>query len=156
MGRKTQAERDTRHTCEKMIAAAFLVSALAMVSSNPMKEMLCPQYTELDHSTFYPNPEDCGSFYMCSAAGTPVLMPCPSGLHWNSSLNVCDWPDRVECEDDSGESSSSEECEEGATNCKLDSSSSEECEEGATNCELDSSSEESEGEDKLLLALRKQ
>merc|ERR1712180_178832 len=120
---------------KKMIAAAFLVSTLAMVSSNPMKEMVCPQYTGLDHPTFYPNPEDCGSFYMCSAAGTPVLMPCPSGLHWNSSLNVCDWPDRVECEDDS-----SEECEEGATNCELDSSSS----------------EETEGEDKLILALRKQ
>merc|ERR1711962_845977 len=135
MGRKTQAERDTRHTSKKMIAAAFLVSTLAMVSSNPMKEMVCPQYTGLDHPTFYPNPEDCGSFYMCSADGTPVLMPCPSGLHWNSNLNVCDWPDRVQCEDES-----SEECEEGATNCELDSSSS----------------EENEGEDKLVLDLRKQ
>merc|ERR1712126_683994 len=104
MGRQTQADIDTSHTIRTMIVSFILVSTLAMVSTIPMKEMVCPEYSALDHPTFYPNPE--------------VLMPCPSGLHWNSSLNVCDWPDRVECEDDSGESSSSEECEEGATNCE--------------------------------------
>merc|ERR1712243_284482 len=111
MGRQTQADIDTSHTSRTMIVAFILASTLAMVSSSPMKEMICPEYSALDHPTFYPNPEDCGSFYMCSTGVTPVLMPCPSGLHWNSSLNVCDWPDRVECEDESGESSSSEECE---------------------------------------------
>merc|ERR1711964_715995 len=100
MGRQTQADIDTSHTSRTMIVAFILVSTLAMVSSSPMKEMICPEYPALDHPTFYPNPEDCGSFYMCSTGVTPVLMPCPSGLHWNSSLNVCDWPDRVECEDD--------------------------------------------------------
>merc|ERR1711872_638127 len=144
MGRQTQANIDTSHTSRTMIVAFILVSSLVIVCSSPMKEMVCPEYSALDHPTFYPNPENCGSFYMCSTGVTPVLMPCPSGLHWNSSLNVCDWPDRVKCEDDSGESSSSEECEEGATNCELDSSSS------------SSSSEESEGEDELVLALRKQ
>merc|ERR1712080_104043 len=102
-------ETDTRHTSGTMFGAVFLISTLAMVSSIPLKEMVCPQYTALDHPTFYPNPEDCGSYYMCDAGGTPVLMPCPSGLYWNSNLNVCDWPSNVECEE-SGESSSSEEC----------------------------------------------
>merc|ERR1712114_130741 len=141
MGTQTRGrhrQTDTRHTSGTMIGAVFLVSTVAMVSSIPMKDMVCPQYTALDHPKFYPNPEDCGSYYMCNTAGTPVLMPCPAGLYWNPNHNVCDWPANVECED----SSSSEECEEGATNCELDSSSS-------------SSEEEEEGEDKLVLALRK-
>merc|ERR1712080_197371 len=142
MGRQTRDRHQTHGGT--MFGAVFLISTLAMVSSIPLKEMVCPQYTALDHPTFYPNPEDCGSYYMCDAGGTPVLMPCPSGLYWNSNLNVCDWPSTVECEE-SGESSSSEECEEGATDCELDSSSS-----------SSSSSEEGEGEDKLVLALRKQ
>lgn len=35
--------------------------------------------------------KDCTVFYMCNW-GTPIEMQCPSGLHVNSNLNVCDWP----------------------------------------------------------------
>merc|ERR1712179_841014 len=113
------------HIQHSMIAAVFLLSALAFAASSPVQSMVCPQYTALDHPTFYPNPEDCGSYYKCNAGGAPVLMPCPPGLYWNTELRVCDWPSNVECEADSGESSSSEECEEGAVDCELDSSSEE-------------------------------
>lgn len=34
-------------------------------------------------------------------------MNCPDGLFWDENLNVCNWPENVECEQ-SGESSSSE------------------------------------------------
>lgn len=44
-----------------------------------------------------PNPEDCGSYYICDW-GTPVYMPCPEGLHFNAELQVCDWPGNAGCE----------------------------------------------------------
>ena len=44
---------------------------------------------------------------MCDAGLNPVLMNCPDGLFWDTNLNVCNWPENVECEQ-SGESSSSE------------------------------------------------
>ena len=78
--------------------------------------LCCPYYSTI---------ADCTSYYMCDAGLNPVLMNCPDGLFWDSNLNVCNWPENVECEQ-SGESSSSEsvECEEGNTECELDSSSS--------------------------------
>merc|ERR1712243_144154 len=70
---------DTSHTSITMIVAFILVS--------PMKEMVCPEYSALDHPTFYPNPEDCGSFYMFST-GTPASM-CVTGLtEWNVRMTL--------------------------------------------------------------------
>ena len=57
--------------------------------------------------TYSPSVSDCGSYYMCDAGLNPVLMNCPDGLFWDENLNVCNWPENVECEQ-SGESSSSE------------------------------------------------
>jgi hypothetical protein len=68
---------------------------------------------------------DCGSYYMCDAGLIPVLMNCPAGLYWDENLNVCNWPQNVECEQ-SGESSSSESS----------SSSSSSSEEGAEEGDL--------------------
>jgi len=44
-----------------------------------------------------PNPDDCGSYYVCDW-GTPVLMTCMQGLHFNAELQVCDWPENAGCE----------------------------------------------------------
>ncbi|XP_023026011.2 uncharacterized protein isoform X2 [Leptinotarsa decemlineata] len=39
---------------------------------------------------------DCTKFCQCSN-GKPYLHECPDGLHFNSILNVCDWPHRAGC-----------------------------------------------------------
>lgn len=39
---------------------------------------------------------NCSQFCQCSN-GIPYLYDCPSGLHFNPSLNVCDWPYRAGC-----------------------------------------------------------
>lgn len=44
----------------------------------------------LTHST------DCGIFFKCNW-GTPIEMNCPSNLHFNPVLNVCDWPANAGC-----------------------------------------------------------
>merc|ERR1719430_1196012 len=49
--------------------------------------------------TTFPDPEDCGRFYMCHNGFVVGHMTCPDGLLWNSDLNHCDWPSNVDCRD---------------------------------------------------------
>lgn len=41
-----------------------------------------------------PNPDDAGSFFHCSH-GVAYLKKCPSILHFNPVLKVCDWPENA-------------------------------------------------------------
>merc|ERR1719350_86227 len=50
--------------------------------------------------TTFPDPEDCGRFYMCHSGFVVGHMTCPDGLLWSSDLNHCDWPSTVDCRDD--------------------------------------------------------
>ncbi|WCD91281.1 hypothetical protein KPP03845_200242 (plasmid) [Streptomyces xanthophaeus] len=40
------------------------------------------------------NPDDAGSFFHCSH-GVAYLKDCPSILHFNPILKVCDWPENA-------------------------------------------------------------
>ncbi|XP_037042207.1 integrin beta-PS-like [Bradysia coprophila] len=49
-----------------------------------------------------PNPADCGSFYLCNPNGVPTLIDCPllpdgNSMVFNPELQVCDWPQNVDC-----------------------------------------------------------
>ena len=59
--------------------------------------LTCPEYADDDNPTFYPNPEDCSSYYKCDSGGVPVKLPCPPNQHWNTRINVCDSPSNVNC-----------------------------------------------------------
>lgn len=43
---------------------------------------------------YYPNPNELTSFCQCSN-GVPYYQPCPAGLNFNPTLNVCDDPQNV-------------------------------------------------------------
>merc|ERR1719430_284006 len=91
----------------------LLTSLLTMVACGPVRTqgLVCPQYKLGDHTLFFSNPDDYGSYYMCDAGGNPILMYCPSGLYWNTNLNVCDGPTNVDSKggsDRSGESDGSD------------------------------------------------
>lgn len=52
----------------------------------------------------YPNALSCDNFIQCmvnadGVTGTPVVMPCPSGLQWNDNEKICDWPSQSTCTD---------------------------------------------------------
>lgn len=55
----------------------------------------CPQANK-EQVTFLTHSEDCTIFYMCNW-GIPLEMKCPDGLHFNATLNVCDWPTNTNC-----------------------------------------------------------
>ncbi|CAG4943337.1 unnamed protein product [Parnassius apollo] len=54
--------------------------------------------------------ENCNQFYKC-CNGKPLTMTCPAGLFYNAYIELCDWPQNVQCGDrvipeDNGESGS--------------------------------------------------
>ena len=60
-------------------------------------DVVCPEAVDVDGlAVFVPHPTDCGLYYQCVGL-QPVLMSCPPGLYWDPSLNVCNWPDNVDC-----------------------------------------------------------
>nr|XP_022901772.1 peritrophin-1-like [Onthophagus taurus] len=51
----------------------------------------CPLINHNDYVDFLTHSHDCTIYYMCDW-GTPIQMTCPDGLHFNPTLNVCDYP----------------------------------------------------------------
>ncbi|XP_046450702.1 chondroitin proteoglycan 2-like [Daphnia pulex] len=45
---------------------------------------------------YFSSPYSCSQFYICQD-GTPILNDCPAGLYYNALLNICDWPNNVDC-----------------------------------------------------------
>jgi len=45
---------------------------------------------------FVPHPHDCTKYYECQG-DWPILMECPAGLYFDPALNVCNWPEEVDC-----------------------------------------------------------
>merc|ERR1719239_856425 len=68
--------------------AIIFLSAAAVVGANPCQN---------DEDVYFPDPEDCGRFYMCVDGSVVGHMSCPDGLLWNTDLLTCDWPRNVEC-----------------------------------------------------------
>ena len=46
-----------------------------------------------------PHETDCSLYYQCVGL-TPVLRECPSGLYFDPILNICNWPQNVDCENE--------------------------------------------------------
>ncbi len=68
----------------------------AMAAVLTLTLSMCPAVDPLDHNVLLPNPADCSSFYSCNN-GVAILMHCPDGLYFNDELEVCDWPQNVNC-----------------------------------------------------------
>lgn len=56
----------------------------------------CPLPDPIDRTIQLPYRDDCTKFCTCSN-GTPYLMSCPAGLHFDTKVSVCNWPWRARC-----------------------------------------------------------
>ena len=63
--------------------------------SNQDFDVVCPGSQD-GYSEFVPHPTDCTLYYQCFGL-TPILMSCPEGLFFDPSVDVCNWPDQVDC-----------------------------------------------------------
>merc|ERR1711953_1464073 len=65
------------------------------VKRNAEFDVVCHESQD-SYAVFVPHPYDCGLYYECVNL-TPMLMSCPSGLYFDSRINVCNWPEFVDC-----------------------------------------------------------
>ena len=78
-----------------------MTSSLIVLADSENSEISaqCPPLNDPDPTSwaiFLPNPEDCGSYYVCNW-GDAILMSCPTGTHFNPSKNVCDRIENAGC-----------------------------------------------------------
>ena len=59
-------------------------------------DVVCHE-SEDGYAVFVPHPYDCSLYYECVDL-TPVLMSCPAGLFFDSRIDVCNWPENVDCD----------------------------------------------------------
>uniref|UniRef100_A0A0P5Y1I5 Brain chitinase and chia n=1 Tax=Daphnia magna TaxID=35525 RepID=A0A0P5Y1I5_9CRUS len=71
--------------------AKATTQATRSTTRKPSGTFTCPRPNGL-----FPDPASCSSFYSCSN-GTPIKMQCGTGLYFNPTLLVCDWPSNVNC-----------------------------------------------------------
>merc|ERR1712029_644362 len=62
----------------------------------PVFDVVCPESQD-GFAVFVPHPTECNLYYECVGL-TPILMSCPGDLYFDPTLNVCNWPDQVDCE----------------------------------------------------------
>ena len=79
-----------------MIFLSLVFSAHCTSLARDAGDVVCSE-SEDGMSVFVPHPTDCGLYYQC-VGNNPVLMSCPDGLFFDPSLNVCNWPEFVDCE----------------------------------------------------------
>jgi len=107
-----------------------------------VEDVVCTESTD-GFPVFIPHPSECNLYYMCAGL-TPVLMSCPGELFFDPSLNVCNWPDQVDCQPQTEEDTTTageESGEEGEESSSEEGSSSSECSSEEGSCS-ESSSEE--------------
>ncbi|XP_031786450.1 uncharacterized protein LOC100680479 [Nasonia vitripennis] len=88
-----------------VVLVLIMVAAFAASAPNQPKKrssaqksgVKCPTPSSLGKDELLPNPHDCATYYQC-AHGTPTLMPCPAGLHFNPREQYCDWPWEAGCD----------------------------------------------------------
>ncbi|KAK7076828.1 hypothetical protein SK128_010476 [Halocaridina rubra] len=73
-----------------------LAKQLTVVTAPPEIAAQCPPFSP-GSSAMIPDPIDCGNFYVCLGTGSAIFQRCPPGLHFNPSLQVCDFPQNVNC-----------------------------------------------------------
>merc|ERR1711963_292471 len=104
MGNSTQSAKETYYTKKYytiMRTSIYYFSLIASTICQPLLpestfNVVCPE-SEDGYSVYIPHPTDCGLYYQC--VGThPSLLSCPDGLYFDTNLNVCNWPQFVDCQ----------------------------------------------------------
>ena len=83
------------------LLSILIVTVLGKSLNRDNFDAICHESQD-GYAVFVPHPFNCSLYFECDGL-TPVLMSCPSGLYFDSSLNVCNWPEYVECEDGQNE-----------------------------------------------------
>nr|CAH0109214.1 unnamed protein product [Daphnia galeata] len=74
----------------------FIVAIVAGVVLGQSPLGTCPESDGLQ-TVYLADSQNCELFYICSG-GTPWQQTCSPGLHWNTVVNTCDYPENAKCQ----------------------------------------------------------
>lgn len=80
---------------------AFLALTYSQTIGPGEPDSRCPPNAPVNPPFHISHPTNCSLFMTC-IGGNAFPQACPSGQHWASSLNRCDWPDVAQCEEGVG------------------------------------------------------
>ena len=101
----TEAVETTTEVVETTTAAvettteAVETTTEAVETTTEAFNVVCPESTD-GFPVFLPYPKDCTKYYECDG-DWPILMDCAPPLYFDAELNVCNWPDQVNCDQSS-------------------------------------------------------
>ena len=80
------------------VMAAFAIVWNVSAEDTYTPPEMCPiDGSDSFYTILLPNPDgNCCTFFECSN-GVPILRYCPTGMGFNSTLGVCDWPQSSDC-----------------------------------------------------------
>jgi len=78
-----------------VITASRIFPAAAVAAADDVAVVECPE-SEDGQAVYLPHPTDCRKFYGCQNH-IPVLMECPPSLYFDPTINVCNFPEMVDC-----------------------------------------------------------
>lgn len=88
------------HTCEDDLqfdASISVCNYKHIVQCVPLPIPPKKTCTELLVGDSYNHPTDCGKYIVCDVNSVAVERDCPTNLHYNAELKVCDWPQDANC-----------------------------------------------------------
>ena len=93
---KSYRSNNINSTMKVLSLPTFSALLLFLGVSNGCIVPECPENSN-DKGTYFPSPTDCSKYYVC-VHSQAVQMSCPIGLWFDSKLNVCNWPESVNCD----------------------------------------------------------
>ncbi|XP_049807761.1 probable chitinase 10 isoform X2 [Schistocerca nitens] len=81
-----------------VITTAFTENTTVLYGDKDSCDIIqsCPKYHRHSVVKHFPHPKNCSLYCRCNH-GVAITEKCPVGLHFNSKLEVCDWPSNVNC-----------------------------------------------------------
>ena len=81
------------------VLSFFCLSFLSTVSTDVLDtlDIVCQPSDVNGHVYFVVHPKDCQKFFMCQGY-VGILMHCPGNLQFVTSLNVCNYESKVQCD----------------------------------------------------------
>jgi len=77
-----------------------LISSAISNRKNPSNDLVdCSIYDENDGNMHLAHPTDCNKFFKCQK-GKAIEFSCKADLYFDASINSCNWPSQVNCEND--------------------------------------------------------
>ncbi|XP_055610304.1 probable chitinase 10 [Uranotaenia lowii] len=86
------------------VKISILVVVALLSSAVLAKDERCPPTNEPGQNIHYAHPTDCHKYLTCNW-GELVEQQCTPGLLWNDNAKYCDYPENVNCNDQSGSTS---------------------------------------------------